>query len=54
MGTFMTAYMAVWLAVVLFIGRLGVRQRRLQRALDKLQEQLPDESNKTQSPAKAA
>lgn len=54
MATFMAAYLAVWLAVVLFVGRLGVRQRRLQQALDTLQERLPDESNQTEPPAKAA
>ncbi len=54
MGTFMTAYLVVWLAVVLFVGRLGVRQHRLQRALDALRQQMQHESSHSEPPAKAA
>ena len=54
MGTFMTAYLAVWLAVVLYVARLGVRQCQLQRALDELQERIRDEENNQESPAQAA
>jgi len=52
MGTFMAAYLAVWLAVVLYVGRMGVRQQNLQRTLDSLQERLPHDD--CESPSKAA
>lgn len=54
MGTFMTASLAVWLAVVLYVGRLGLRQRRLQLALDSLQDRLQHEASVAEPPAKAA
>ena len=54
METFMTAYLAVWLAVVLYVGRLGVRQRHLQQSLDALQERMQHEADNSESPAKAA
>lgn len=37
METFVAAYLIVWLAVVLYVGRLHTRQRRLERALEALQ-----------------
>jgi CcmD family protein len=54
MGTFMTAYLAVWLAVVIYVGRLGVRQRRLQQTLDALQQRMQHEADKCEPPAKSA
>ena len=54
METFMTAYLAVWLAVVLYVGRLGVRQRLLQQSLDALQERMQHEADNSESPSKAA
>jgi CcmD family protein len=54
METFMMAYLAVWLAVVLYVGRLGVRQRHLQQTLDALQERMQHEADNSESPAKAA
>jgi CcmD family protein len=36
MTTLVLAYLLVWLAVVLYIGRLGFRQNRLERALHAL------------------
>jgi CcmD family protein len=37
METFFVAYTIVWLAVLGFVLRLGVRQRRLTRALESLE-----------------
>ncbi len=37
MGMFAAAYLVVWLAVVLYVLWLGVRQRRLQRAIEALE-----------------
>ncbi len=54
MGTFMTAYLAVWLAVVFYVGWLGLKQRRLQRSLDSLEQRARDEAQARQPPAKAA
>jgi CcmD family protein len=54
MGTFMTAYLAVWLAVVLYVARLGVRQCQLRRTLDELQERIQSRDAGQDSPAKAA
>lgn len=54
MGTFMAAYLAVWLAVVLYVGRMGVRQRCLQQTLDALQERMQHEADKREPPAKSA
>ena len=54
MGTFMTAYLAVWLAAVLYVGRMGLRQRHLHRTIDALQKRLQHEAEDRESPAKAA
>ena len=40
MGTFATAYLIVWAAVLLYVARLGMRQRRLAQDLEALQWQL--------------
>ena len=40
MGTLMTAYLVVWLAVVLYAARLGARQRQLTRDLEALERRL--------------
>lgn len=37
MGTFVAAYTIVWLALVVYVGRLGVRQRRLWQQLKSIQ-----------------
>ena len=49
MGTFAAAYMAVWLAVVLYVARLDTRQRRLSRDLRSLELQF----DRLQSPENA-
>jgi hypothetical protein len=54
METFMVAYLAVGLAVVLYVGQLGVRQRLLQQRLDALQERMQQEASDCEPPAKAA
>ncbi len=54
MGTFMMAYLAVWLAVVFYVGRLGVRQHRLQRTLHTLQERIQRDADQRESLAKSA
>jgi CcmD family protein len=40
METFVAAYVLVWLGVVSFVARMGVRQRRLQQSVDALQANL--------------
>lgn len=37
METFMAAYALVWLGVMLFIARMGLRMRHLQRTIEDLQ-----------------
>ncbi len=54
METFMTAYVAVWLAVMLYVARMGIRQRRLQQTLDDLQAQIEQDVDSGEPPAKAA
>ncbi len=54
MGTFIMAYLAVWLAVVLYLGRLAIRQHRLQRTVDSLTSQLEQKSDSIQPKSKAA
>ncbi len=56
MGTFVVAYVVVWLAVALYVVRLGAAQRRIQRAIESLQAQWDrDEAeNAEDSPSKAA
>ena len=49
MDTFVAAYLLVWLAVLLYVARLGARQRRLLRDLKALQRQL-EESERSESP----
>jgi len=53
MGTFVTAYVSVWLAVLLYVVRLGARQRRLEQNLKALQSQL-DESKTPEGPTSKA
>lgn len=54
MGTFVTAYLAVWLAVLLYVVRLGARQRRLERSLRALESQLDEPEIPEEPPSKAA
>ena len=54
METFMTAYVAVWLAVMLYVARMGMRQRRLQQTLDALQAQIEQDIDSGEPSPKAA
>ena len=54
MGTFVTAYLAVWLAVLLYVVRLGARQRRLERSLRALETRLEEPGRSEEPPSKAA
>lgn len=54
MGTFMTAYLAVWLAVVLYVGRMGLRQRLLQQKLNGLEQRMRQEAGDREPTSKAA
>jgi len=54
METFMTAYLVVWFAVVLYVGRIGLRQRRLQQTLDALEIRTQQLADDCKSPGKAA
>jgi len=54
MGTFVTGYMIVGLAVVLYVARLGRQQRRLQRQLEALQSAWQAQEDRDESRSKAA
>ncbi|MFH1267124.1 MAG: CcmD family protein [Planctomycetota bacterium] len=53
MGTFVTAYLVVWLAVLFYVVRLGACQRRLERSLKALESQF-DEPGTSQEPTSKA
>ena len=36
METFFVSYGILWLAVILYVGRMGIRQRRLEHTIDEL------------------
>ena len=44
METFIVAYLLVWLGVVAFIARMGIRMRRLNQAIEDLNAQRESES----------
>ena len=54
MGTFIAAFVALWLAVVLYTVRLGSQQRRLLRELQALRLQLDPPAGAERPPAEAA
>lgn len=54
MATFVAAYLIVWLGVGMYVVRLGVRQRRLERALAALELQAKDQECRSQSDSRAA
>jgi CcmD family protein len=54
MGAFVTAYVVVWLGIVLYIVRMGAEQRRLSRAVEGLRSHLEDSRAASPSPRKAA
>jgi CcmD family protein len=54
MGAFVTAYVVVWLGIVLYVVRLGAEQRRLSRTVGGLRSRLEDSQAASPSPRKAA
>lgn len=40
METFLAAYLSLWFAVLLYIGWIGTRQKRLRQQVDDLHERL--------------
>ena len=54
MGTFVTAYLAAWLAVMLYVLRLGAAQRRLEQNLEALQSQFDRLEDPEEPASKAA
>ncbi len=54
MGTFIAAYLAVWLAVMLYVVRLGARQRRLEENLQALEARLAQTRDREEPTSKAA
>jgi len=54
MGTFIAAYLVLWVGVVWYVLRLGAGQRRLQRALEALQWQAGQSEPREQPTSKAA
>lgn len=54
MGTFVTAYLAAWLAVMLYVLRLGVRQRRLEQSLRALEQRFSPAQDQAESTSEAA
>ena len=54
MGTFVAGYLIVWLAVVLYVARLGRRQRQLQEQLETLQSAWQAQEDRGEARSKAA
>lgn len=54
MATFIAAYLIVWLGVAIYVVRLGVRQRRLERALAAFEREAGDRQTSSQPGARAA
>jgi CcmD family protein len=54
MGSFVSCYLIVWLAITLYVARLGVHQAALQQGLDRLQQQVDREQLPDKSAARAA
>ena len=53
MTSLITCYALVWVAVTLYVARIGVQQRALQTALDRLQQHDNEESFEHTPPAAA-
>jgi CcmD family protein len=53
MGTFVAAYLALWMVVAVYVFWLGIRQRRLRRAIEALELYL-DQSEDRNLPASTA
>lgn len=54
MGTFVAAYLIVWFAVVVYIARLGRRQRQLQSQFETFQSAWQAHEDRGESRSKAA
>ncbi len=54
MTAFVAAYAAVWLAVVLYVARLGAQQRRLARTAESLRLRLEERGDERRPPSLAA
>jgi CcmD family protein len=54
MGTFVAGYLIVWFAVVLYVARLGRRQRRLQEQIDAFQSAWQAQEDRGEARSKAA
>ena len=54
MTTFAIAYMVVWLAVVLYLARMGSCQRQLAARIESLRTQLEEPSREQKPKSKAA
>lgn len=54
MTTFVTAYLIVWLAMLLYVIRIGARQRRLLETVESLQRRIEQQERDGPTAAKAA
>ena len=54
MGTFVTGYMIVGLAIVLYVARLGRQQRQLQEQFESLQSAWQAQKDRGESGSRAA
>jgi CcmD family protein len=54
MGTFVTAYLMVWLAVAIYVYRMGERQRRLEKELALLQRRIDESDTRDEEYSQAA
>jgi CcmD family protein len=54
MGTFVAGYLIVWLAVVVYVARLGRRQRQLRAQLEALQSAWQTQEDRGEARSKAA
>ncbi|MHB8971066.1 MAG: CcmD family protein [Pirellulaceae bacterium] len=54
MGTFIACYLIVWMAILLYVARLGITQTHMKRSLDRLQQLVDQQQSTDESAARAA
>jgi hypothetical protein len=54
MGTFVSCYVIVWMAVMMYVARLGIQQAHMQQSVDRLQQQIDRDPMSDETAARAA
>jgi len=54
MGTFLAAYLVIWLALALYVHRLTARQRQIESQLQTLRQQMEESDDRDRAPSSAA